>query len=63
MTTNPKTIATRRPAETGTATLGGLAAALAAALDLSAEWTTVLLIAVALVPAVITWAVNARRAR
>lgn len=50
-----------RPAETGAATLGVLAAALSQALGLSDDWTTVLLIVVGLVPAVVTWLVNLRR--
>lgn len=58
-----KSIAERRPAETGTATLGVLAAAVGRALDLGADWTTVLVIAVALAPGAITWAVTTWRQR
>lgn len=53
----------RRPAETGTATVGILAAALARAIGLSDDWTTVLIVAVALAPAAITWATVTWRGR
>lgn len=61
--TKPKTIAQRRPAETGAATLGVLAAAVGRALGLDADWTTVLVVAVALAPAAITWATVTWRSR
>lgn len=60
--TTRRSIAKRRPAETGTASLAVLAAAVARAAGLDADWTTVVVLAVGFAPAVITWAVNQRRA-
>lgn len=58
-----RNIAKRRPAETGTVTIGVLAAAVGRAIGLDAEWTTVLVVGVALAPGAITWAVTTWRAR
>lgn len=60
--TRRRNLAQRRPAETGTATLAVLAAAVARALGLDADWSTVLVLAVGAAPAAITWAINQRRA-